>query len=284
MGECAHFLPPSSCAHSCQPRDRIQVRALLSQEMRTHRSLLVPSLLGALSLVHCQSEGHPLVNWLLPDIDVYTEMQPLAELQEKLDDFKTEFSDEEAIYRGECYDTMKKRLTLMIENGIRYGFWGNTTIRTRYGEPFTLYELIAYAGKPVPSIPLYETSYERVTAIEYNDTYMDVVFATTHASLVDGFYQWTMKCQDSELYFRHHKVARANFNTAKILQKLVPKLDDTTYDDGAETLTEFIGVNNEAATQSFVDDMVAIVQGEAPCSRGHCWWQGLGPGPGPPMP
>merc|ERR1711972_1191046 len=111
---------PSSCAHSCQPRDRIQVRALLSQEMRTHRSLLVPSLLGALSLVHCQSEGHPLVNWLLPDIDVYTEMQPLAELQEKLDDFKTEFSDEEAIYRGECYDTMKKRLTLMIENVPNY--------------------------------------------------------------------------------------------------------------------------------------------------------------------
>jgi len=171
-----------------------------------------------------------------------------------------------------------------VENGVKYGFWGNTTIRTVYGQPFALYEITAYAGMPVDGVPLYETSYERVTTIEYNSTFMDVVFSTTHASLVDGFYQWTFKCQDDVLYFYHRKVARANFNTAKILQVYVPKLDDTDYDAGAEDLTEFLGVNNAASTQNFVEDMHAIVSGAAPCTVGHCWWQGLGPGPGPPTP
>merc|ERR1711972_325014 len=125
----------------------------------------------------------------------------------------------------------------------------------------------------------YETSYERVTTIEYNSTYMNVVFSTTQASLVDGFYQWILKCQDDELYFYHRKVARINFNTAKILHLTVPKLDDDV-----ETLNEFLGANNAENTQYMVDGLHAIIQGEAPCAVDHCWWQGLGPGPGPPTP
>merc|ERR1711972_430770 len=217
------------------------------------------ALVGALSVVRSQSEGDRTVNWLLPDVDVYHSEQPLDELRVKLDDFKsTEFT---------------------VENGVKYGFWGNNTVRSVYAQPFELFEILAYSGQPVADIPLYETSYERVTTIEYNSTYMNVVFSTTQASLVDGFYQWILKCQDDELYFYHRKVARINFNTAKILHLTVPKLDDDV-----ETLNEFLGANNAENTQYMVDGLHAIIQGEAPCAVDHCWWQGLGPGPGPPTP
>lgn len=242
------------------------------------------SVLSGLSLVYCQSQGDKLVNWLLPDIDVYYEAQPLTELRGKLNGFKTGFSDAEAVHEGTCDESMANRFALMVDNGIRYGFWGNTTIRSVYADPMQMFEILAYSGMPVDGIPLFETSYERVSTIEYNSTYLELIYSTTQASLVDGFYQWSMKCQDGMLYLKHRKVARANYNTAKILQWYVPKLDDTSYDEGAEDLTEFLGVNNAASTQNMVDGLLAILLGAAPCSQNHCWWQGLGPGPAPPTP
>ena len=44
------------------------------------------------------------------------------------------------------------------------------------------------------------------------------------------------------------------------------------------------GLRAPASVRDQMDGMYAIYGGAAPCTQGHCWWQNLGPGPGPPTP
>jgi hypothetical protein len=252
------------------------------------RALILASIALVLaSIVVAQNEGDAAVNWLLKDIDVYYEKQPFSELQTKLAVFKDEFTDETASLTGDCSSTTsQERLALVVENAIKYGFWNNCTIRSSYSEPMEVNEIIAYAGMPVPGIPLYETSYEMVSIADYeyhtaSSSYIDLKYHTTHASLVDGFYQWKLSCTQTtyneyELNIEHRKVARTNPNTAKVLLAAIPALDEN-----ADDFTEFLANNNNNSVHYHVETLMKIInEGQAPCVDDYnCWWQGLGPTP-----
>jgi len=206
-------------------------------------------------------DGNPLVNWVSPDIDIYTSRQELEPLQKKLASFQKEFTDEEAVFVGSCVNP--DRFKLVVDNAVRTGFWSQSLIRSSYEVPQFVDEVLAYSGQPSQAVPLFETSYQIVTKVEHSDTYLDLIYHTTHHSLTDGSYQWTLKCEEGELYVKHRKVARPNPNTSPLITQILPAMDENVKD-----WTDFLRKNNAASTKSDVDNIVSIINdGFSPCDQ-----------------
>ena len=133
-----------------------------------------------------------------------------------------------------------------------------------------LNEIVAYHGKPAGS-PLAETSYMRVTTIETNASYFHLVLGTTHASLIDGYYEMKLGLNfpsktspNGTLEVFYKKVARPIEATWAV--RLI------SWITVGESVNGVLMRHNKASTVVWAEQLLRIVQGEAvPVIKINVW-------------